>query len=158
MADFAGYYISTSLVERRLSKAVVRRVYDDNNLGVVIPDEYSPVVLLVRDSESMFEGYCRGIYDLNALRAAKPPEAVRLCLDCSEYLAAKRFPRAVNRSWVELEKSVRDELMNLRKGLTRFDVIGTPEPAANQGGYVSSGDVNSPEVRPMTFGGGWGSF
>ncbi len=158
MADYAVLVVGEAAIERRLSAAVVRRVYDDENTGAVTSATTDPLGQLIVDAEALFEGYCRGIYDLTALRAAKPPEAIRLCLDIVDFLAAKRFPRAVNRDWTVLEASVRDELKDLRKGLTRLDVMGTPEPAANQGGYISSGDVNSPDVRTPTFNGSWGSF
>jgi hypothetical protein len=161
MAAYVGHYISLKAIERRLSAAVVRRVYDDQNIGVVedTDDEDNPMVQLIRDAEAKFEGYCRGNYDLTSLRNVHPPEAVRICLDCAEALAAKRFPRAVNRDWVALEQSVNDELKKLRTGQTRFDVIGPPEPAANQGGYTSSGDPDAPQpVREMTFNGNWGNF
>ena len=161
MAPYIGYYIGLKAVQRRLTADVVRRVYDDNNIGVVDDEdnEDNPLVQLIRDAEGKFEGYCRGIYDLAALRRVHPPESVRLCLDVAEALAAKRFPRAMNRDWMALEQSVNSELRDLRTGKTRFDVEGPPEPASNEGGYVSSGDPeNQQPIPPATFLNGWGSF
>lgn len=158
MANYAGHYIAQGAIELRLSAAVVRRIYDDLNSGSPESSTSDPLGQLIMDAEAKFEGYCRGIYDLAALRTAKPNEAVRLCLDIAEALAAKRFPRAMNRNWMDLEQSVNAELLSLRAGKTRFDVDGLPEPAANQGGYVSSGDVTSPDVRTPTFSGSWGSY
>lgn len=156
--NYIGHYIDQSAIERRLSPAVVRRVYDDGNIGMVGSSIIDPLGQLIIDAEAKFEGYCRGIYSLSALRTAKPTEAIRLVLDIAEALAAKRFPRAMNRDWMVLEQSVNAELKSLRRGETRFDVEGNPEPPANEGGYVSSGDVESPDVRPATFNGNWGSF
>lgn len=162
MAAYVGHYINRKAVERRLSAAVVRRVYDDENVGVVSAEdtEDNPLVQLIRDAEAKFEGYCRGIYDLTALRAAKPNEATRLCLDCAEALAAKRFPRAVNRDWVALEQSVNTELAGLRNGKTRLDVTGTPEPAANTGGADNTtASIPEPDDDPHVFGfGNTGAF
>jgi len=155
MAAYVGHYITQALLERRFSVAAIRRAYDDNNDGAADSDAVSQ---LIQDAEAMFEGYCRGIYDLAALRTAKPNEAIRLCLDCANFMAAQRFPRALNKDWTQIEASVTAQLKGLRRGDTRLDIMGSPEPAANQGGYVSSGDVNLPEVRPATFTGQWGSF
>lgn len=159
MAAYSGHYLTQKLVENRLSAAVVRRIYDDAGTGSVSFDTDTPGALLIADAESMFEGWCRGIYDLVALRTAKPPEAQRLCLDIAFMLAAKRFPKAMMREWQPLEQSVLAELKALRKGDTRFDVVGAPEPAANQGGYTSSGDPdNQTPVPPAVFLNNWGSF
>lgn len=158
MATYSGYYIDRAAIERRLSVAVVVRAFDDDNIGVVSSDEASSLAQIIKDAEAMFEGYCRGVYDLTALRAAKPNEAVRLCLDIVEFLAAKRFPRALNREWVTLEASCRKELESLRKSITRFDIVGAPDPA-NQGGEVFNGSTAEPlDVFEPTFLGGWGSY
>lgn len=161
MAAYVGHYIGFKAVERRLSAAVVRRVYDDQNTGVVLSEDSddNPIVQLIQDAEAKFEGYCRGIYDLTVLRQVHPPEAVRLCLDCAEALAAKRFPRAMNRDWVTLEQSVNTELAGLRSGKTRLDVMGPPEPAANTGGRTPDGDTSSPQPELLeTFCESWGCF
>lgn len=159
MAEFSGNYITRAAVERRLSVDVVRRIYDDDNIGVAECSEDDPLGQLIKDSEAMFEGYARGIYDLAALRANPPSEAVRLVLDCCDFLAVKRFPRASTRDWVSLEKSVRDELKGLRDGKTRLDVVSTPEPAANNGGRVELyGPENVATDNDPVFTGGFGVF
>lgn len=159
MTQPAGYYVTQAMLEDRMSATVIRRVYDDMNVG---GSSDSCVKQIITDGEAMFEGYCRGIYDLTALRAAKPNEAVRLALDCVEVLTIKRFPRAANRDWQPMLEALRKELASLRKGETRLDIIGPPEPAANQGGYVSSGDttdLNSLTTIPdPVFLNGWGVF
>ena len=45
----------------------------------------------------------------------------------------------------------RQELKDLRNGVTRLDVEGTPEPAANQGGEVLSGNPDAPDPPPAMF-------
>jgi len=156
MAVYQGHYITQAALEARLSAAVVRRIYDDNNLGDA---EETPISQLIKDAEAKFEGYCRGIYPLDALRTAKPNEAVRLCLDVVEAMAAKRFPRAYTRDWQPLMDFVERELSGLRSRKTQLDVVGLPEPAANDGGYVSSGDVNDPSnISEPVFLNGWASF
>jgi hypothetical protein len=163
MAAYVGHYIDRAKVERRLSVAVVRRIYDDLNLGVAFseadaeggPD--SPLAQLIVDSESEFEGYCRGIYDLTALRAAKPPGAVRLCLDLAEAFAALRFPRAMNRDAMLLEQRVTAKLKALRRAEVRLDVPDL-EPA-NIGGEILNG-TSAEVLDPFepTYLNGFGSY
>ena len=153
MAEFEGHYINQKMVENRLSSAVVRRIYDDDNVGFVGSTAHNdgPIVQLIKDSESMFEGYCKANYSLSSLRTAKPPESVRLCLDCAEALAAKRFPRAFGREWLPLLTAVRQELVDLRTGKTRLDVDAAPEPAANAGGDLYIQDAGLEDTQPYTF-------
>jgi hypothetical protein len=164
MSDFAGRYVNVKLVEVKLSPDVVRRIFDDYNAGVVDKSAAGPLALAIKDAESKFEGFCRGKYDLNVLRSTvaatgEPHEAIRIVLEVVEAIAAKRFPRAMGRNWMELEASVNKELSDLRAGKTRLDVMGAPEPAADVGGYTSNGDQRDlGEPRDTTFNGNWGSF
>jgi hypothetical protein len=165
MAAYVGHYINEDAVSRRLSGAVVRRVYDDWNVGLATSEAdgdnkpISPLAQLIVDAEAKFEGFCRGSYDLGALRIAKPCEAIRLVLDVAEALAAKRFPRAMNRDWMQLEASVNAELKALRKSETRFDVVGAPEPPTNVGGDIQDG-TSGALLDPLepTYLVDWGSF
>lgn len=159
MASYVGHYVSLATVERRLSREVVRRIYDDLNTGEVSDDELEPVAQLMMDAEAMFEGYCRGIYDLTALRSVHPPEAVRLALDCCFFLAADRFPHAVGRDPAPIWERLRRELTDLRTGVTRLDVTGSPEPAANTGGRVElHGAAEVSTDNDPVFTGGFGIF
>jgi phage gp36-like protein len=149
-------YITTAMLEDRLSAAVVKRIYDDNNDGT---SDTSPLARVVADAESRFESFCRGIYSLTALRASPPSEAVRLCLDVAEALACRRFPRAVNREWQELWGASTAELKSLRRGETRLDVEGTPEPGANQGGEYTVQGYDLDDEQPASYThDGFGSF
>lgn len=164
MSTFAGRYVNVALVRVKLTDAVVKRIYDDQNVGDADDSPTGPLALVIKDAESKFEGFCRGKYDLNVLRSTvaatgEPHEAVRIVLEIVEALAAKRFPRAMGRNWMELEASVNKELENLRAGKTRLDVMGPPEPAADVGGYTSNGDQRDlGDPRDMTFNGNWGAF
>lgn len=164
MSDFAGRYVTIKLVEVKLTESVVRRIYDDYNAGLVDKSAAGPLALAIKDAESKFEGFCRGKYDLNVLRSTvaatgEPHEAIRIVLEIVEAIAAKRFPRAMGRNWVDLEASVNKELNDLHAGKTRLDIMGPPEPAADVGGYVSNGDQRDlGPPRDSTFNGNWGSF
>lgn len=147
-------YIAKADIEQRLSAPVVKRIYDDDNDGTADAD---PVNRLCKDASARVAGFLRGIYSLDAVAAAPPEEVIRLTLDVAEALAAKRFPRAVMRDWMPLWKVATDELKDLRNGVTRLDVEGSPEPAANQGGEVASGNPDAPDPLPR-FSDDWGVF
>jgi hypothetical protein len=144
MAIFVGHYITQRMAENRLSAAVVRRIYDDDNVGAVDDDSDSPLGQACRDAETWFEAVAIGIYpDLVALRAGGGDPAVSMVLDCFEAIAAKRFPRAVNRDWQALWDTADKQLMRMRRGEIKLPVTGTPNPPANVGGRV---EVFGPEI------------
>lgn len=141
-------YIVKSDVEKRLSAAVLQQIYDDDNDGTADAD---PVGSLCADASSKVASYLRGIYDLDAIASAPPHEVIRLSLDVAVAYAAQRFPSYVRRDWEKLMKGAESDLDKLRRGVTRLDVKLTPEPAANEGGSVSSGDPDDPEPKAKFF-------
>jgi phage gp36-like protein len=150
----ATYYLGTTAalaverLEKRLSAQVVRRIYDDNNDGDA---DASPLLQVCEDAEARFESFCAGIYDLAALRTAPSTEAIRLCLDCAEAMAYRRFPRAAARDWLPLWQAVETELKDLRSRKSELNTQGTPEPAANDGGGFYVQGTEDTTEQPETF-------
>lgn len=143
-------------LEDRLSKEVVRQCLDDNNDGDADP---GPVARLQADSDSFVEGYLRGIYNLDSVRLTPPNQVKRLSLDYAVAQCAKRHPEYVRRDFKPLEDAVKKELDEIRAGRVRLDVVGPPEPSANQGGSVgASGDITVAPVQFFTGIGGLGDF
>lgn len=150
----ATYYLGITAelaverLEKRLSAQVVRRIYDDNNDGEA---DDSPLLQVCEDAEAHFESFCSGIYDLATLRASPPSEAVRLCLDCAEAMAYRRFPRAAARDWLPMWQVVEKELEGLRTRKTRLNTTTAPEPASNEGGavYLGTTEVNDDETTSV---------
>lgn len=140
-------YITLSDLEDRITQAVVTQILDDNVDGT--PDE-NPLLRVIADSESYVEGFLRGNYDLTVIRAlgtSAPNEVKRLCLDVAVAYLYDRHPEYIRADGMKLMESARRDLLELRKGITRLDVVGSPEPAANQGGVVRSGDPD--EIAPV---------
>jgi phage gp36-like protein len=148
-------YITKTDLENRLSAEVLVQICDDNNDGTA---DTGPVARLCADSSSKVAGYLRGTYDLAAVAANPPNEVIRLTLDVAVAYAAQRHGEYVRRDWGPLMKAAEHDLENLRKGLTRLDVIATPEPAGNTGGTVRSGNPLLPEPPPKLFADGTGDF
>lgn len=144
-------------LQDRLSRETVINCFDDDDDGE--PDD-TPIERLQVDSDSFVEGYLRGNYDLDAVRAAPPNQVVRLSLDYAEAMTAKRHPAYVKRDWVPMMAMVKADLADIRAGKIRLDVVGTPEPAANNGGTdlgVRS-ESTGERVRFFTGSGSLGDF
>ena len=148
-------YITQSDIEDRLSVAVVKQIYDDSNAGTA---SANPISRLIKDASSKVAGYLRGIYDLTLIAASPPNEVIRLTLDVAEALAGKRHPEYVRRDWKVLMELAENELVAIRKGVARLDVVGAPENAANEGGTVRSGDPLNPTPPAKKFANGTGDF
>lgn len=124
-------YIVTADLEQRISAERLKQIYDDDNNGTA---DANAVVRLCKDASAKVAGYLRGIYDLTTIAAAPPEEVIRLTLDVAEAYAAKRHPEYVKRDWEKLMRAAESDLGKLRRGETRLDIDGSPEPAKNQGG------------------------
>jgi hypothetical protein len=131
----------------RLSYAKAIDGLDDNNDGV--PDG-AAVRQIGADATSYIKGWLRPIYPgLAAIEANPPGEVTRLALDAAYAYAVQRHPEVWRGDSKELFKSLRVELLDLRKGVTALDVETAPEPAANVGGEVISPDPYLPIPDPV---------
>lgn len=148
-------YWTFSDLETRLGAEVMRQVFDDDNDGSA---DTAAIDQLSADSDSFVEGYLRGVYELTAVREAPPNQVKRLSLDYAVAQCAKRRPEYVRRDFKPLEDAVRQELAEIRAGKIRLDVVGAPEPGANQGGDVWDGGDDFSEDTVKVFSGGMGDF
>lgn len=151
-------------LENRVSVETVRQVLDDDNDGSA---DAGPIARLQADSDSFVEGYLRAVYSLDACRDVKPNQIVRLSLDYAVAQLAKRHPEYIQRDWMRLEESVRNELCDIRGGKVRLDIETSPEPTALAGADVFGGGVSLDEAPQKFFvgdkgsdgdGGGMGDF
>jgi phage gp36-like protein len=150
-----GDIIAKADVEARLSAATVRRLLDDDNDGVA---DTAAVNRLIDDAESKFCGSIGPVHTVAAVIAAQPREAKRICLDLVTAFAAQRHPTYVRADWTELMKAAERDLERLRKGASNLGVDGAPEPAANMGGEVLSGDPNDETPARHVFLYGMGDY
>ena len=139
-----GTYITQTDLEDRLSAAVIRDILDDDADGFV---DDNPLDRVIADAESYVEGFLRVAYDLETVRAlgtSVPNEVKRLCLDIATAYLWERHPEYIRADGDKLLMRARLELVDLRRGLTRLDIVGDPEPPANRGGEARSGDADEP--------------
>jgi phage gp36-like protein len=144
------YVVQTDL-EDRISSDVVRQILDDNADGAA---DVNPMTRVIADAEGYVEGFLTPVYDLTALRAlgtGAPSELKRLVLDVAECYLARRHPEYIRAEWIKKLEVTRQELLDIRKGVTRLNIATAPEPAANVGGVVRSGCADDTDVREPVF-------
>jgi hypothetical protein len=90
------------------------------------------------------------VYDVDLIDAQQQYEVVRLTKDVCRAYAAQRYPEFMRGAdGFALMKQAERELETLRLGMTNLGTKAPPEPAANQGGEVLSGDPCNPEPPPQ---------
>lgn len=121
------------MLENRLSKGTVRRIFDDNNDGTADNDV---ITQLLEDASSKVDSYLAGVFEL-PLAQPYPHEVLRLELDVAVAMAAQRFPETLRMmdAKVLMEMAEKD-LDRLRTGKTKLGVA-PPDPGKNHGGTVN---------------------
>lgn len=160
MAEYSGTYISQGDLEDRIGAEVLIQIADDNADGAVDTTD-TALARIVKDAESYVEGFLAPIYSLTALRAlgtGAPNEVLRLCLDVAEAFAIKRHPEYIRGDWKAKLEFARRDLLDIRTQKTQLDITTSPEPAANVGGVVRSGDPDDTDTADKVFLDGMGVF
>ena len=140
--------ITQDQLEDRLSKLTVQRLYDDDNDGT---SDSNPIAGLIRDASSKVYSYLGPIYDLDLIDPTKQDEVVRLTLDVAQAMAAQRRPEYVRIDGYKLMAQADADLKILRNGWTNLGIKAAPEPSANQGGDVDSGNPDDQTPLPKLF-------
>lgn len=139
----------------RLGQVLFERVFDDNNDGAA--DKLSEEQLR-RDASGMVRGGIGLVFDVDQLTAGLSDELTRVTLDVAEAMATKRRPTIMMGDWSELMKDARESIKALRNGVANLGIKSPPEPAANQGVRMTSGNPDAPGSFPKRFSDDWGSF
>lgn len=123
-------YVTAEELKRRLGSSLVDRVLDDDGDGFADAEVMAEVIA---DASAKVAGTLRGNYDLDAVAANTPREVKRLTLELAACYIAQRHPEAVRFEWEPRMEQVNRDLKAIRSGENRLDVVGPPEPSANQG-------------------------
>lgn len=147
-------YATQAQLEARVSAYVVRRILDDNGDGTT---DAAVLSQLLDEATSYVDGFLRAVYPLPLTTV--PNELVRLTLDIASAYLYQRFPEwAKGRDPFAMMAAARQELMDLRAGKTRLDIVGSPEPPANTGAEVRAGTLEGDAVTTHFFLDGLGDF
>lgn len=136
-------YITRQDLEDRLTRKIVKLIFDDNEDGA--PD-LKPVNRLLFDATSFVAGLIEGQYPLTAFPAgsALPNELVRITLDVASAMCALRHPRIVRVDGKAMLATAREELKELKSGVSRMDLTpgtATAVKPGNIGGRLYDGSV-----------------
>lgn len=136
--------ITKAQLERRLSRDLVRRIYDDNNDGVGDPD---PLQQLCEDASSKIRGALPAYDpdDMSPANALLTTELRRLSLDAAVAMAGQRPGSGLD--WVSLMAQVDADLDRIRKGQASLGSRANPEPA-DHGVAVVSGPPSGSDYWP----------
>lgn len=147
--------ISKAQLVARLGLTQFTRVFDDNNNGV--GDKLSEEQLR-RDASGKVRGGIGLVFDAALLTQGLSDTLTQVTLDVAEAMATKRRPTILKGDWVELMKDARASIKDLREGISNLGIKTPPEPAANHGVRVTSGNPNAPGSFPVRFSDNWGKF
>jgi phage gp36-like protein len=140
----------------RLGLVQFTRVFDDNNDGAA--DKLSEEQIR-KDASGKVRGALGLVYDAALLNADTSDELVRVTLDVAEAMATKRRPSILKGGdWVEMMKQADKDLEMLRKGVANLGITTAPEPAANHGVRITSGNPANPTCLPAKMSDNWGDF
>lgn len=147
--------VSKEQLIARLGNVQFDRVFDDNNDGV--GDKLSHEQLR-KDASGMVRGGIGLVFDVDLLTPDLCDELTRVTLDVCEAMAAKRRPTILKLDWSELMRDARKSIEMLRTGIANLGIKTPPEPAANHGVRVTSGNPDAPAAFPPRFSDNWGGF
>jgi hypothetical protein len=133
------FYVTEEDIVDRIGQQAVLDMLDYDRDGVADPGKVQRLLL---DAVSYVETFLRGKYDLTVLRTMNPPpnEVRRLVLDRAEAELYCRHPEFARFDGYKAKDRCDRELEKLIHGDRRLDVVGPPEPAANEGGTTGSFD------------------
>lgn len=148
--------ITKQQLEARLGASVVLRLTDHNNDGVA---DKTALDQICHDATVRVLRKLGPVYKTGSLPGDALAEVASITLDVAQAIAAQRYPY-FSFDWVEMLRQSDKDLDAIRKGL---DNLGTgtssaPEPAANHGVRVVSGNPASPDCFPPRFSDNWGRF
>jgi phage gp36-like protein len=139
----------------RIGQVQFDRVFDDNNDGK--GDKLSWEQTL-RDASGKVRGGIGLVYDATKLTADLSDNLTCVTLDVAEAMATKRRPTILKGDWVEMMKDARASIKDLRDGIANLGITTEPEPAANHGVRMTSGNPAVPNCFPRKMSDDWGSF
>lgn len=147
--------VTRANVERRLGADFVRRVFDHNNDGATDPESLAE---LLSDASSKVRGGLGLVFDIDNFDPVIATELRRIALEAALAMIARDHSGAYPRDWVALMAQVDQDIANVRKGIANLGTKQAPEPAANHGVRIASGNPAAPNVYPPKFSDDWGSF
>lgn len=142
-------------VERRLGAAFVRRVFDHNTDGATDGPSLDD---MLADASSKIRGALGLVFDIDNFDPAIATELRRLALEAFLAMLARDHQGAYPKDWVALMEQVDGDIEKVRKGIANLGTKQQPEPAANHGVRIASGNPDDPNCFSKRMSDNWGDF
>lgn len=139
-------YFTKAELEARVGARTVQRILDDDNDGDADDD---PIERIRLDATSKVDGVLRSKYRDWPFTTV-PNEVKRLALDVGVAMLYIRHPEYARSDGIALMELADRDLKLVTIGERSTDAEGSPEPAANHGGYVWDGGPST-VVAPKAF-------
>lgn len=141
-------------LEARISPRTLGRCLDDSGSGEASDDAIN---LLIADATSWCRGKIGPVFQLAELDSDTAGDLKRIAIDVARAYLAERCPEVMRIDAAKVFTRCATDIKAIRVGEASLGTEAAPEPAANHGARVSSGDPNSPEPKPR-FSDNWGDF
>ena len=140
----------------RLGATRFQRAFDDNNDGTSDKLSWEQ---LARDASGYVRRMLGSVYDPDQLSKETSDGLTQVTLDVMEAMTARRRPTVMmGLDWVAAMKHADTQIADIRKGIANLGTNAAPEPAANVGATVTSGDFEDPEPKDHFALNGTGDF
>jgi hypothetical protein len=128
-------------LENHIGKARLDLCLSDQPMGEASEES---VAILIDNATRFCRGKIGAVFELSTLDADTAGDLKRLALDVARAYLAERAPESLRLDPAKIFDRVTKELKQLRIGESTLGTQAAPEPAANHGGEVTSGDPEDP--------------
>ena len=137
-----AHLITPGDVYSRISKTRVDRCLNDAGLGSSDSDAMNG---LLEDVSTWIRGKVGPITELSALDAATAGDLKRIALDLARAYLCERAPEVMRQDAKPIFERCAKDIKAIRIGEASIGTEVPPDPMANHGGEVTSGDINDPD-------------
>lgn len=142
-------------LEARVSPILLNRCLNDSGQGVA--DERAFQVLL-DDCTSWCRGKIGPVFDLGTLSEASAGDLKRIAMDVARAYLCERHPEVMRQDAAKIFERCAKDIKAIRMGEASLGTEAPPEPAANHGARITSGNPDQPGCVPRRFSDNWGDF
>lgn len=142
-------------LEARVSPTVLARCLDDSGQGDADQDAFT---VLRDDCTTWVRGKLGPVFQLATLNADTAGDVKRIAMDVARAYLCERHPEMMRQDAAKIFERCAKDIKAIRLGESSLGTEAPPEPAANHGARVTSGNPDDPDCIPRRFSDNWGDF
>ena len=139
----------------RISKSRVSECLNDSGSGEADEDA---VTQLITDCTLWVRGKIGPVAELSTLTATTAGDLKRIALDVARAYLCERAPEVMRQSSKDIFERCARDIKMIRIGEASPGTEVPPDPLANNGASVTSGNPAEPDCIPPRFSDNWGDF